>query len=155
MRTNNFYLKFIKLSVIILLIIILFLILKKNFYNLYEGVETLNEEEKIAELDKIIQSYTDDMQQKLRNIINEKTNEAKNFTLNLIAEYEMINKDILNESYILSNDERDKINSLKSKIQSKIDNYKIKFNEKIIPGVFIDLHTLDKDKIKGLINNYI
>ena len=154
MKTNNFYLKIIKLSVIILLIIILFIILKKNFYNVHEGAETIDEQ-KVAELDKIIQNYTDDMRKKLKNIIDKKTNEAKNFTLGLIAEYEMINKDILKQSYELNNEEKEKINSLKSKIQSRMNNYNTRFNNNIEHGVFIDLHTVDKDKIQGLISNYV
>lgn len=150
MKSKNLYLKVIKLCIIIFLIIVIGFILKNNFYNIYEGAETL--EDKQQKLQEIVNSFTTDIRSKLNNIINKKTLESEEFTRNLIAEYRMV-EDSIEEGDI--NGRNDLLNELKNRINNSVNEFELNEPTFVTRGTFIDIENINENKIKGLINSYL
>ena len=150
MKSKNLYLKVIKLCIIIFLIIVIGFILKNNFYNIYEGAETL--EDKQQKLQEIVNSFTTDIRSKLNNIINKKTLESEEFTRNLIAEYRMV-EDSIEEDDV--DGRNDLLNELKNRINNSINDFELNEPTFVTRGTFIDIENVNENKIKGLINSYL
>lgn len=150
MKSKNLYLKVIKLCIIIFLIIVIGFILKNNFYNIYEGAETL--EDKQQKLQEIVNSFTTDIRSKLNNIINKKTLESEEFTRNLIAEYRMV-EDSIEEDDV--DGRNDLLNELKNRINNSINDFELNEPTFVTRGTFIDIENINENKIKGLINSYL
>lgn len=150
MKSKNLYLKVIKLCIIIFLIIVIGFILKNNFYNIYEGAETL--EDKQQKLQEIVNSFTTDIRSKLNNIINKKTLESEEFTRNLIAEYRMV-EDSIEEDDV--DGRNDLLNELKNRINNSVNEFELNEPTFVTRGTFIDIENINENKIKGLINSYL
>ena len=150
---STFYLKLLKIASLLLLIFIIFIVLKQNFFNLYEGAETLTEKQK--ELQAIAEKFTGDLRNRLKSIIKKKSEQANAITQTLINEFNEATK-IIDDGISNSVDnEEQKIASLKNKFETIISNYEMTIKENVQKGVTRDFGNLTEKKIRGIINNYI
>lgn len=150
---STFYLKLLKIASLLLLIFVIFIVLKQNFFNVYEGADTLTDKQK--ELQAIAEKFTGDLRNRLRIIIKKKSEEANAITQTLINEFNNETQNIDNGIVDTPGDEEQKIASLKNKFETIISNYEMTIKENVQKGITRDFGDLTDKKIRGIINNYI
>lgn len=150
---STFYLKLLKIASLLLLIFVIFIVLKQNFFNVYEGADTLTDKQK--ELQAIAEKFTGDLRNRLKIIIKKKSEEANAITQTLINEFNNETQNIENGITDPPADEEQKIASLKNKFETIISNYEMTIKENVQKGITRDFGDLTDKKIRGIINNYI
>lgn len=150
---STFYLKLLKIASLLLLIFVIFIVLKQNFFNVYEGADTLTDKQK--ELQAIAEKFTGDLRNRLKIIIKKKSEEANAITQTLINEFNNETQNIETGISSVPDDEEQKIASLKNKFETIISNYEMTIKENVQKGVTRDFGDLTDKKIRGIINNYI